>query len=151
MKSVLILLSLIVLSLSLDAKIKNANGTITIAIVGTNDIHGTVFPKEILNTRTNETYKYGGLVYMGRLIEILQKEFQHRLIYLDAGDQYQGGIESGPKVSSGQIMNDFYNTLGLNGSSIGNHEFDFGFDFLQNYLKNKNSPALAANLQSEKG
>ena len=71
------------------------------AIIGTNDIHGTAFPREILNTATKETYKYGGLVYMARLMEIIQNEFKNRVIYLDGGDQFQGGIESGPKVSSG--------------------------------------------------
>ena len=48
-------------------------------------------------------------------------------------------------------MDDFYNTLGLAGSSIGNHEFDFGPEFLFNYLEKKDSPALAANVQSETG
>ena len=48
-------------------------------------------------------------------------------------------------------MADFYNTLNLAGSSIGNHEFDFGPDFLYNYLEKKDSPALAANVQSENG
>lgn len=88
---------------------------------------------------------------MARLMEIVQKEFGNKVIYLDGGDQFQGGIESGPKVSSGEIMTDFYNTLGLSGSSIGNHEFDFGPEFLFNYLNKKDSPALAANLQSEIG
>ena len=88
---------------------------------------------------------------MARLMEIIQKEFGNKVIYLDGGDQFQGGIESGPKVSNGEIMADFYNTLDLAGSSIGNHEFDFGPEFLFNYLKKKESPALAANLQSEIG
>lgn len=127
---------------------EEAEKTITVAIIGTNDIHGTVFPREILNTATKETYKYGGLVYMARLMEIIQKEFKNRVIYLDGGDQFQGGIESGPEVSSGEIMADFYNTLNLAGSSIGNHEFDFGPEFLYNYLEKKESPALAANVQS---
>jgi len=40
---------------------------------------------------------------------------------LDAGDQFQGGIESSKLISSGQIMNDFYNVIRVAGSSIGNH------------------------------
>ena len=48
-------------------------------------------------------------------------------------------------------MNDFYNLLNLQGSSLGNHEFDFGPDFLTPYLTSKSAPNLAANLRSEKG
>lgn len=48
-------------------------------------------------------------------------------------------------------MSDFYNMLDLKGSSLGNHEFDFGPEFLFPYLDKKNSVNLAANLRSEKG
>lgn len=47
-------------------------------------------------------------------------------------------------------MNDFYNTLGVAGSAIGNHEFDFGPSFLWPYWAGRvaNSDNLAANLRS---
>jgi 2',3'-cyclic-nucleotide 2'-phosphodiesterase (5'-nucleotidase family) len=41
--------------------------------------------------------------------------------------------------------------VGLNGSSIGNHEFDFGKEFLEQFLAGRDSPNLAANLESERG
>ena len=67
---------------------------------------------------------------MGRLIEIIKEDYPNRSIYLDAGDQFQGGIESSSLISSGRIMNDFYSAMNLSGAAIGNHEFDFGPDFL---------------------
>lgn len=75
------------------------------------------------------------------------------MLYLDGGDQFQGGIESSMHVSKGQIMNDFYNTIGVDGSAIGNHEFDFGPDFLNSYWngRDQNSINLGANIRSEKG
>lgn len=48
-------------------------------------------------------------------------------------------------------MNDFYNKIKVDGSSIGNHEFDFGPNFLFPYMNNRQAPNLAANLRSEKG
>jgi 2',3'-cyclic-nucleotide 2'-phosphodiesterase (5'-nucleotidase family) len=72
-------------------------------------------------------------------------------LYLDAGDQFQGGIESSKLVSSGKIMNDFYDALDLNGSAIGNHEFDFGPSFLLPFMSGKEAPNLAANIRSENG
>ena len=145
---------LLVISLA-NAKIKdwreNQHSLITVAIMGTNDLHGTAFPREILRTDNGDVYKYGGLVYMGRLMEIIKEEFQDRAIYLDGGDQFQGGIEGGPEVSKGEIISDYFKTLNLKGSSIGNHEFDFGQDFLNNYMLNKGSVSLAANMRSETG
>lgn len=39
----------------------------------------------------------------------------------------------------------------MQGSSLGNHEFDFGPTFLFPYLGKKDAPSLAANLRSEDG
>lgn len=85
---------------------------------------------------------------MGRLIEIIQNEYDGNVLYLDAGDQFQGGIESSKLVSSGKIMNDFYDSLNLNASAIGNHEFDFGPSFLFPFMSSKQAPNLAANIRS---
>jgi 2',3'-cyclic-nucleotide 2'-phosphodiesterase (5'-nucleotidase family) len=48
-------------------------------------------------------------------------------------------------------MNDFYNTLQVDASAIGNHEFDFGPSILFPYWNGRNDPSLnlAANVLSE--
>lgn len=49
--------------------------TVTIAIIGTNDIHGAAFPAQLIRSdNTSAKYLYGGLEYMGRLIQIIQQE-----------------------------------------------------------------------------
>lgn len=63
-----------------------------VILVGTNDIHGTAYPTILSRKDTGEKYTYGGLVYMARLIEILKKENTGNVLYLDAGDQFQGGL-----------------------------------------------------------
>lgn len=45
-------------------------------------------------------------------------------------------------------MNDFYDAIGLEAQAIGNHEFDFGPDFLNPYYESKEGAVLAANLRS---
>ena len=74
------------------------------------------------------------------------------MLYLDAGDQFQGGLESSSLISSGKIMNEFYNELKVDASALGNHEFDFGPAFLLNYLSDRvnSSVLLTANLRNEK-
>jgi len=49
------------------------NDTVTIAIIGTNDIHGAAFPAQLVRSdNMSQQYLYGGLQYMGRLIQIVQ-------------------------------------------------------------------------------
>jgi 2',3'-cyclic-nucleotide 2'-phosphodiesterase (5'-nucleotidase family) len=74
----------------------------TIAIVATNDIHGAVFPTHIQRTDTFEEYTQGGLALLGTMIHTIRKQFgEDHVLYLDAGDQFQGHIESGPLISKG--------------------------------------------------
>lgn len=73
----------------------------TIAIIGSNDIHGSAFPTALVREDTQEKYNYGGLVYMARLIQIIKEEYPDNNLYLDAGDQFQGGLESSKLISSG--------------------------------------------------
>lgn len=109
----------------------------TIAVVATNDIHGGALPTPLQRTDTQENYTYGGLVYMATLIETIKSEYPGHTLILDSGDQFQGGIEASPLISSGKIMNDFYDAVEYSGSAIGNHEFDFGPEVLLPFLGSK--------------
>ena len=46
------------------------------------------------------------------------------VLLLDAGDTFQGGIES--NLSEGALVVDAYNALGYDALAIGNHEFEYG-------------------------
>jgi 5'-nucleotidase len=100
---------------------------------------------------TKEKYNYGGLATMASLIDIFRKEYGDKnVLYLDAGDHFQGGIEASKLVSNGMIINEFFNAESVSTTALGNHEFDFGPSFLNLYLKNSVSRFMAANLYSEK-
>ena len=64
----------------------------TVVIVSTNDIHGSAFPTFLYRTDTGENYTYGGLEVMAQMIQTIREEYGGNMIYLDAGDQFQGGI-----------------------------------------------------------
>lgn len=66
--------------------------TATITIIATNDIHGSAFPTVLSKTDGSTTYNYGGLEFMANMIRTLQMENQGNVLYLDSGDQFQGGI-----------------------------------------------------------
>jgi len=101
----------------------------TLAIVGTNDIHGTLGPmtaKTVQSSDQDESvhYQRGGVSTLASHIRILKKEWGDRLLWLDGGDQFQGSIES--NLNEGAPMIEFFNRVGLTASALGNHEFDFG-------------------------
>jgi 2',3'-cyclic-nucleotide 2'-phosphodiesterase (5'-nucleotidase family) len=90
---------------------------ITLSIVGTTDLHGFVFPRGDRD----------GLALLGGYVKNLREARRAdggAVLLLDAGDTYQGGIES--NLSEGAIVVDAYNAMGYAAAAIGNHEFDFG-------------------------
>ncbi len=116
-----------------------------IAILGTNDIHGTYFPLEVKFRNNNFTYKSGGLDYLGKYISILREEWKDRFIWLDAGDQFQGGYEN--KLSNGSIITDFFNIMNLSAATFGNHEWDYERKFIEPLMKKSNFNYIISNIQ----
>ena len=125
----------------------NDKNYIYVPIVGTDDIHGYFFPK-INNIRIGQetlTYKTGGLEYIAKYINILREEFgSNRVLYFDGGDFYQGGIDS--FLFDGEIMQDFFNLIGLNGSTLGNHEFDYSREWVESKIRNGKYKTLINNI-----
>jgi 5'-nucleotidase len=90
---------------------------VTLSIVGTTDVHGRVFPSE----------GRGGVAQLGGYLRNLRAARAldgGAVLLLDAGDTFQGGIES--NLSEGALVVDAYNALGYDALAIGNHEFEYG-------------------------
>ena len=90
---------------------------ITLSIVGTNDVHGFVFQ----NRGRGGLDVFGGYL---RNLRAARAADGGAVIVLDAGDTYQGGLES--DISEGALVIDAYNALGYTAAAIGNHDFEFG-------------------------
>lgn len=90
-------------------------------MIATNDIHGSALPSKHYRLDTNESYEQGGLQYLAHMIKTIQEEYEGNCLYLDAGDQWQGGIESSEKISKGEIVNQFFNRVKLDAWALGNH------------------------------
>ena len=61
-----------------------------IAILATNDIHGHILPTIQFFPYNNKTYRTGGLTIMSTYIDALPEEWGDNLMWLDAGDEFQG-------------------------------------------------------------
>src|SRR5262245_2124227 len=91
--------------------------TVTLSIVGTNDLHGAVAPRD----------GRGGLATFAGFVENLRQARARdggAVLVIDAGDMFQGTLES--NLNEGAAVVDAYNRIGYTAATIGNHEFDFG-------------------------
>ena len=117
----------------------------TIVLMGTNDIHGALGPMKLKTKDSDETaYEKGGMTWLAGYIKLLRQEYGSRLLVLDAGDEFQGSIES--NTLKGAPMVQFFNTVGINGATLGNHEFDFGQDTLKLRMSEAKYPYVMSNI-----
>ncbi|HVV83342.1 MAG TPA: bifunctional UDP-sugar hydrolase/5'-nucleotidase [Kofleriaceae bacterium] len=86
-------------------------GSITLSIVGTNDLHGAVDRLPVLAG------------YIANLRAARAKDGGEVLL-VDAGDLFQGTLAS--NLAEGAPVVKAYDAIGYDAAAIGNHEFDFG-------------------------
>lgn len=91
--------------------------TVTLSIIGTNDLHGAITPRD--GRGGLETF--AGFV---RNLRAARAADGGAVLVLDAGDMFQGTLES--NLNEGAAIVDAYNAIGYTAAAIGNHEFDFG-------------------------
>jgi 5'-nucleotidase len=134
---------------------RSASDTVTITIIGLNDVHGEL-------AATDER---GGLVSVSAYVAAV-RQLRDRdggaVLLIDAGDMWQGTLES--NLGEGKAVVEAYNALGVTAAAVGNHEFDFGpagpraipagpddapRGALRQRAKEANFPLLAANLIDE--
>ncbi len=116
-----------------------------IAIFGTCDIHGYYYPIKRNIEELNISYTQGGLEYMGKYISIIREKWKERFLWFDAGDQFEGGYEN--TLSNGTIIPDFFNIMNLSSCTIGNHDWDFGNDYLRKIMNYSNYSYIISNIQ----
>ena len=121
-----------------------------IPIVGTSDFHGRFFPEEnMINYNSKKIiYKTGGLEYIAKYINILRDEFgSNRVLYFDIGDQFFHTNET--ILFDGNNIIEFLNKIGLNGTTLGNHEFIYRREWIENKIKKANYPYIINNIKDK--
>ena len=102
----------------LSAALAARPATVTVSVVGTNDLHGHI---------AAEREGRGGLALLGGYLTRL-REVRTRdgggVVLVDAGDMFQGTLES--DLEEGAVVVQAMNALAYDGAAIGNHEFDYG-------------------------
>ena len=131
----------LVIAMALFALSGQAKKHKQLVILHTNDTHSTIFP---LNIEFPDTMKAGRGGFLRRIAMLKEERKKHPdLLYFDSGDFSQGsGYYT---LFKGDAEIGLMNQMGLDASTIGNHEFDFGLENMARIFKMANFPILCAN------
>ena len=110
-------------------------------ILHTNDTHSCIMP---LSETLADTLVAGRGGFLRR-IAMLKEERQKNpdLLYFDSGDFCQGSPYYTLFKGDGEIG--LMNQMGIDASTIGNHEFDFGLDNMARLFRMANFPIVCSN------
>ena len=129
-------------------------GQAHLRIMETTDIHVHVWPYDYYADKPVDTH---GLARTATLIQGIRDEATNSIL-LDNGDFLQGNpmgdyiaYERGMAEGDSHPMVTAMNTLGIEGSTLGNHEFNYGLGFLANSVAGTDFPVVCANVVKEMG
>jgi 2',3'-cyclic-nucleotide 2'-phosphodiesterase/3'-nucleotidase len=124
-------------------------GQVHLRILATTDLHVQVLPYDYYADRPVATH---GLACTASLIAAARAEAPNCLL-LDNGDFLQGNPMGDLYARPGQLAPGqvhpilaAMNRLGYDAGTLGNHEFNYGLDFLQNVLRGAAFPLVSANI-----
>ncbi|MEP5762057.1 MAG: bifunctional 2',3'-cyclic-nucleotide 2'-phosphodiesterase/3'-nucleotidase [Litoreibacter sp.] len=134
--------------------VRAAAGQAHLRIMETTDLHVHIFPYDYYADEPRETL---GLSRTASIIREIRSEAANSLL-VDNGDFLQGNpmgdyiaYERGMKEGDLHPVIQAMNAVGFDASTVGNHEFNYGLDFLMKSLAGSNFPVLSANVVKKTG
>ena len=131
-----------------------AGPVVKLRILETTDLHVNVFPYDYYRDSPDDTV---GLVRTASLVKAARGEARNSLLF-DNGDLIQGSplgdfvaYRQGMKPGDVHPMVAAMNELNYDCGTLGNHEFNYGLDFLQNSLGAAKFPLVCANVVKANG
>jgi len=112
-----------------------------LTIIYTNDLHAK--HKPYVANYVDKNRKIGGFENIAAYVEKERTNDPHA-IFLDAGDYFAGSTVD--SITKGEAIIDIMNNMGYDAVSIGNHEFDYGWDNMLVQLSKANFSVLAGNV-----
>ncbi|WP_146586921.1 bifunctional 2',3'-cyclic-nucleotide 2'-phosphodiesterase/3'-nucleotidase [Puniceibacterium confluentis] len=131
-----------------------APGQAHLRLLETTDLHVHVHPYDYYADKPVDTV---GLARTASIVNDIRAEATNSLL-LDNGDFLQGNplgdyiaYERGMKAGDMHPVITAMNTLGYDAATIGNHEFNYGLDFLMNATAGADFPVVLANIATKSG
>ncbi len=112
-----------------------------LVILHTNDTHSQILP---INEQLPDTIRAGRGGFLRRIAMLKEERAKNPdLLYFDSGDFWQGTAYF--TMFKGDVEIGLMNQMGIDASTIGNHEFDFGLENMARCFRMANFPILCAN------
>lgn len=123
------------------------NNSVTVTILGTSDMHGRIYPWEYATASEKAN---NGFAKIQTLIKE-EKAKNPNTILIDNGDTTQDNMAEIFNDKALHPMVEALNYMGYDTWTLGNHEFNFGMDFLKKNMSGFKGKVLGANIYKEDG
>lgn len=118
-----------------------------VTVLGTSDLHGRIYPWEYAIDAEDAD---AGLAKISTVVK-QERLLDPAAVLVDAGDTVQDNLADLFNANPVHPMVQGLNTLKYDAWTLGNHEFNFGMDFLNRNITGFNGSVLAANIYKEDG
>lgn len=126
--------------------LKDGKDRTLLPIIGLNDFHGQLSPTTVVVDGRNESV--GGAAELATLFDEESAAFKGPSLLFAAGDNV-GATPANSGLLEDMPAIDVENAWGLDATSFGNHEFDYGLPRLLAHQARANFPFLGANIVDE--
>jgi 2',3'-cyclic-nucleotide 2'-phosphodiesterase (5'-nucleotidase family) len=120
---------------------------VDLTILHVNDTHGRILP--YIETNASSDEMVSGAAYLAKMIQKERSQNPEGTLLLSAGDMFQGTPVS--NTFKGRPVIEVMNYLKFDAMAIGNHEFDWGMDTLEQLRTSSRFPYLSANIKDHLG
>ena len=112
-----------------------------LVILHTNDTHSTILP---VSEQLPDTMKAGRGGFLRRIAMLKEERLKDPdLLYFDSGDFCQGSAYY--TMFKGDVEVGLMNKMGIDATTIGNHEFDFGLENMARLFRMATFPIVCSN------
>lgn len=140
------LLLALAMAISLAVPALAADETQTVTILQTSDLHGMINPYDYASNKESKT----SMAHAAAIIAA-ERKTDPNLLLIDTGDSTQANYIQEFKDEVPDPMIDALNYLDYDTWTLGNHEFNFGFNYVEKEIKEFKGTTLAGNIYQKDG
>lgn len=122
-----------------------------LTILSTSDIHGYIYPTDYKKRKQDLPF---GLLKISSLINEIKAAETDPVLVIDNGDFLQGSpltYYTAKQKQQPLIYTSLLNQIGFDAGIIGNHEFNYGKEYLDESVEALDYPVLCANILNDQG
>ena len=122
--------------------------TVDLTVLATSDLHNNYLNYDYFSDLPVESY---GLVKIATAVKA-ERSSKGNVVLVDNGDNFQGNpfgeylMKNPPKAGETSPIMKLMNAMGYDAMGLGNHEFNFGLDYLSAVIAGSRFPVVSANV-----